>query len=307
MERLKKIFTHNKIQKLSALTVAAALWLFVMGSQDPSMNGSYNVSVSLANPSREYRVIYEDQYVKVSLNGARSKFAEYKSGDIQAFINATNLAEGEYDLPVEVAFPKGFELEKVTPDKVHVKVDPYIEKQIPAEVIVNGSTVSDSFVQNVTKSLDNITVLGAKTAVNSVDRVIGYVGLTGNKEDFEIKVPMTAIDSDGREVAGVRVVPASIMVTIDIESGLSKKTVPIISEISPPTGREIEKITVTPANIELSGKEETLAQINSVETARAVITAGKENFDGNLKIVFPAGVTSQIREVHVHAELKNKD
>lgn len=307
MERLKKIFTHNKIQKLSALTVAAALWLFVMGSQDPSMNGSYNVSVSLANPSREYRVIYEDQYVKVSLNGARSKFAEYKSGDIQAFINATNLAEGEYDLPVEVAFPKGFELEKVTPDKVHVKVDPYIEKQIPAEVIVNGSTVSDSFVQNVTKSLDNITVLGAKTAVNSVDRVIGYVGLTGNKEDFEIKVPMTAIDSDGREVAGVRVVPASIMVTIDIESGLSKKTVPIISEISPPTGREIEKITVTPANIELSGKEETLAQINSVETAKAVITAGKENFDGNLKIVFPAGVTSQIREVHVHAELKNKD
>ena len=304
MERFKKIFTHNKIQKFSALIVAAALWLFVMGSQDPAMNGSYNVSVSLANPSRDYRVIYDDQYVKVELNGARSKFAEYKAGDIQAFINATNLAEGEYDLPVEVAFPKGFDLDKVTPDKVHVKIDPYIEKQIPAEVIVNGSTVSDSFIQSVTKSLEYITVLGAKTAVNSVDRVIGYVGLTGNKEDFEIKVPMTAIDADGREVAGVRVVPASIMVTIDIESGLSKKTVPITSEISPPTGREIEKITVTPENIELSGKEETLAQISSVETAKAVITAGKENFDGNLKIIFPAGVTAQIREAHVHAELK---
>lgn len=304
MRRLRGFFTHNKIQKFSALVVSAALWLFVMGSQDPAMNGSYNVSVSLANPSRDYRVIYDDQYVKVELNGARSKFAEYKAGDIQAFINATNLAEGEYDLPVEVAFPKGFELDKVTPDKVHVKIDPYIEKQIPAEVIVNGSTVSDSFIQKVTKSLEYITVLGAKTAVNSVDRVIGYVGLTGNKDDFEIKVPMTAIDADGREVAGVRVVPASIMVTIDIESGLSKKTVPITSEISPPAGREIEKITVTPENIELSGKEETLAQITSVETAKAVITAGKENFDGNLKIIFPAGVTAQVREVHVHAELK---
>ena len=304
MRRLRGFFTHNKIQKFCALVVSAALWLFVMGSQDPAMNGSYNVSVSLANPSRDYRVIYDDQYVKVELNGARSKFAEYKAGDIQAFINATNLAEGEYDLPVEVAFPKGFELDKVTPDKVHVKIDPYIERQIPAEVIVNGSTVSDSFIQKVTKSLEYITVLGAKTAVNSVDRVIGYVGLTGNKEDFEIKVPMTAIDADGREVAGVRVVPASIMVTIDIESGLSKKTVPITSEISPPAGREIEKITVTPENIELSGKEETLAQISSVETAKAVITAGKEKFDGNLKIIFPSGVTAQVREVHVHAELK---
>lgn len=304
MERLKKIFTHNKIQKLSALTVSSALWLFVMGSQDPSMNGSYNVSVSLANPSREYRVVYDDQYVKVALKGARSNFAEYKAGDIQAFINATNLAEGEYDLPVEVAFPKGFELDKVTPDKVHVKIDPYIEKQIPAEVIVNGSTVSDSFVNGITKSLENITVLGAKTAVNSVERVIGYVGLTGNKDDFEIRVPMTAIDADGREVQGVRVVPSSITVTIDIESGLSKKTVPITAEISPPAGREIEKITVTPANIELSGKEETLAQINSVSTAKAVITAGKEDFNGDLKIIFPSGVTAQVKEAHIHAELK---
>ena len=304
MERLKRVFTYNKIQKLCALTVSAALWLFVMGSQDPVMNGSYNVSVSLANPSRDYRVIYDDQYVKVELNGARSNFAEYKAGDIQAFINATNLSEGEYDLPVEVAFPKGFELDKVTPDKVHVKIDPYIERQIPAEVIVNGSTVTDSFVQNVTKSLDNITVLGAKTAVNSVSRVIGYVGLTGNKDDFEIKVPMTAIDADGREVPGVRVVPASIMVKVDIESGLSKKTVPITAEISPPAGREIEKITVTPENIEISGKEETLSLITSLETAKAVITAGKEEFDGDLKIIFPVGVSSQIREAHVHATLK---
>ena len=304
MERLKKIFTHNKIQKLAALTVSVALWLFVMGSQDPVMDGSYNVSVSLANPSRDYRVIYDDQYVKVELNGARSKFAEYKAGDIQAFINATNLAEGEYDLPVEVAFPKGFELDKVTPDKVHVKIDPFIEKQIPAEVIVTGTTVTDSFVNGVTKSLESITVLGAKTAVNSVNRVIGYVGLTGNKDDFEIKVPMTAIDADGREVPGVRVVPASIMVTIDIESGVTKKTVPITSEISPPAGRVIEKITITPENIELSGKEDTLSLITSVGTAKAVITAGKESFDGNLKIIFPHGVTSQVKEAHVHAELK---
>ena len=305
MERLKGIFKHNKIQKLSALIISAALWLFVMGSQDPVMNGSYNVNVSLANPSRDYRVVFDEQSVKVELNGARSYFAEYKSGDIQAFLNAANLSEGEYDLPVEVAFPKGFDLDKVTPDKIHVKVDPYIEKQIAAEVIVNGSTVSDSFVQSVTKSLDNITVLGAKTDVNSVSRVIGYVGLTGNKEDFELKVPMTAIDVDGREVKGVRVVPASIVVKIDIESGLVKKTVPITSEISPPVGHEIEKITITPETVEISGKEETLAQINSVATAKAVITAGRESFDGDLKIVLPEGVTSALKEVHVYAELKN--
>lgn len=304
MNRLKNFFKYNKIQKISALIVSMALWLFVMGSQDPVMNGSYHVSVSLVNPSREYRVVYEEQTVEVDLSGARSYFAEYKSGDIQAFISAANLTEGEYDLPIEVAFPKGFELSKVTPDKIHAKVDPYIEKQIPAEVIVNGSPIKDSYVKGITKSLENITVLGAKSSVNSVSRVIGYVGLTGNKDDFDIRVPMTAIDEDGREVKDVRVVPASIVVSVDIESGLSKKTVSVVSDISPPAGQVIEKITISPDTIEISGKEEILSSITSIPTARAVITTGKEDFKGTLKLILPEGVTAPINEVYVHAELQ---
>ena len=225
--------------------------------------------------------------------------------DIHAFINAENLSEGEFDLPVEVSFPKGFELDQVTPAKIHVKVDPYIEKQILAEVIVNGTTVTDSVVKGITKSLESITVIGPKSSVNSVQRVLGYVGLTGNKDDFDIRVPMTAIDEDGREVKSVRVVPSSITVSVDIESGLKKKLVPVISEISPPAGHEIEKIVVNPANVEITAKEEVLNNIASIPTAKAVITAGKENFDGDLKIVLPEGVTSQVERVHVTATLKN--
>lgn len=301
---LKDIFNHNKVQKISALVVSASLWVFVMGSQDPIMSSSYNVPVTLANPSRDYRVVFENQTIEVDLTAPRSNFAEYKSRDIHAFINAENLSEGEFDLPVEVSFPKGFELDKVTPAKVHVKVDPYIDKQIPAEVIVNGTTVTDSVVKGITKSLESITVIGPKTAVNSVKRVLGYVGLTGNKDDFEIKVPMTAIDEDGREVKNVRVVPSSINVFVDIESGMQKKTVPVTSEISPPAGQEIGEIIINPANIEIAAKDEVLAQVNSIPTAKAVITAGKDIFDGDLKIILPDGVTSKIEKVHVTATLK---
>lgn len=302
---LKDFFRKNKLQKVLALVISASLWLFVMGSQDPIMSNAYRVPVSLVNSSREYRVIYEEQTIKVDLTAPRSNFAEYRSDDIHAFLNAANLFEGEFDLPVEVSFPKGFELEQVTPTKIHVKVDPYIEKQIPAEVILNGTTVTNSVVKGIKKSLDTITIIGPKTDVNTVHRVLGYVGLTGNKDDFAINVPMTAIDEDGREVKSVRVVPSSINVSVDIESGFKKKSVPVISEISPPAGREIEEITVSPESIEISAREEILNQISSVSTAKAVVTAGKDYFEGDLKVVLPEGVTSQTQEVHVMAVLKN--
>lgn len=306
IRRLRNIFQYNKLQKISALIISAVLWVYVMSSQDPPMEGSYRVPVSLSEYSRDYRVVYDIQHVTVELTGARSHFAEYKSSDIHAFLNSSNLVEGEYDLPVEVTFPRGFELSGVKPDKIHVTIDPFVEKQVPAEVIVTGSPVSDSVVRNVVKSLESITVIGAKSAVNSVSRVIGYVGLTGNKDDFDIRVPLSAIDADGREVKGIRVVPAAITVTVDIESGLTKKTVPVTSEISPPAGREIESISVEPNNIEIAGKEDVLNAITSIPTAKAVINAGKEEFDGDLKIVLPAGVTSPVAEVHVIATLKAK-
>ena len=301
---LKDFFEHHKIQKIAALIISASLWVYVMGSQDPIMKSSYKVPVTLANPSREYRVTYEEQTIEVDLTAPRSNFAEYKAADIHAFINAQNLAEGELELPVEVSFPKGFELNQVSPAKIHVKVDPYIEKQMQTEVIVNGTAVAGAVVKEILKSLEYITVIGPKTDVNSVHRVLGYVGLTGNTDDFEIKVPMTAIDGDGREVKTVRVVPSAINVFVDIESGMKKKTVPVVSEISPPAGREIENISIDPANIEITAKEETLNQITSIQTAKAVITAGKEEFDGNLKVVLPEGVTSDTSSVHVTVTLK---
>lgn len=304
IRRLKKTLSHNKMQKLAALIVSCAMWVFVMSSQDPPMEGSYRVPISLTEFSRDYRVGFKEQSVKVELRGARSNFIEYKATDIHAYLNASNLSEGEYDLPVEITFPRGFELSEVEPATIHVVIDPFIEKQIAAEVIVTGSPVSDSVVRSITKSLENITVIGAKSAVNAVNRVIGYVGLTGNKNDFDLKVPMTAIDEDGREVKGVRVVPAAITVNVDIEKEFNKKVVPITAEISPPAGREIEQITITPNTVEISGRDEILNKTNSIATTKAVITTGNESFDGNLKIILPDGITAPIAEVHAVATLK---
>ena len=304
IRQLNNIFRRNKLQKFSALALSAALWFYVMSSQDPPMDGSYTVPIAVINSPRDVRAIVEDHPIKVKLSAPRSYFAEYSDEDIRATIDIANLTEGEYDLPVVPSYPKGFDLQGVYPDTLHVKIEPFVEKQIAAEVIVTGATVSDSVVKGIAKSLDNLTVIGAKSEVEKVQRVIGYVGLTNNEDDFNLQVPMSAIDADGREVKNVRVVPATITVTVDLETGIKKKLVPVTADITLPSGKEFSKITIEPEQIEIAGKEEVLNSIESLKTVPLTLPSLNNNFHGTLKIAVPDGVTVQVEKVTVTAELK---
>ena len=305
IRQLDNIFRRNKLKKFTALLMSTALWLFVMGSQDPPMDGSYTVPVAVINSSQESRAIVEDKPVTVKLNAPRSNFAEYTEKDIRATVDVANLTEGEYDLKVAATFPKNFDLVEIEPETLHVKIEPYVEKQIPAEVIVTGSTISDMVIKGITKSLDNLTVIGAKSEVAKVQRVIGYVGLNDeNKDDFELEVPMSAIDADGREVKNVRVVPSAISVKVDLESGIQKKSVPVTAEITLPGGKTFSKITIEPEQIEIAGKEEILNSITEIKTAPLTLPAVTNNFHGTLRIILPEGVTCSVEKVTVTAELE---
>ncbi len=304
IRKLNNIFSRNKLQKFTAVVVSTLLWFFVMSSQDPPMSGSYTVPISVINSARDVKAIVEDKPISVKLSAPRSNFAEYSEKDIRATIDVANLTEGDYDLPVEASFPKGFDLIKISPQTLHVKIEPYIEKQIEAEVIVTGSTVADSMIKNIAKSLDHITVLGAKSEVEKVARVIGYVGLTHNSEDFEMQVPLSAIDSDGREVRGVQVVPSAITVQVDLETGITKKIVPIQVEITLPNGKEFDSIKIDPETIEIAGKEDILNSIDLIKTVPLTLPSVNDKFHGTLRLEIPNGVTVHIEKVTVTAEIK---
>ena len=303
IKQLNNIFRKNKIQKFTALAVSTALWFYVMSSQDPAMTDSYTVPVAVINSPRDVKATVEDEPIKIKLTGARSNFAEYHDGDIHATIDIANLTEGEYDLPISAAFPKVFDLVSISPEKLHVTIEPYVDKQINAEVIVTGSKISDAVVMNVAKSLETVTVVGAKSEVEKVQRVIGYVGLTDNEDDFEMQVPMSAVDSDGREVKNIRVVPSAISVKIDLEKGIEKKTVPVTADITLPSGKSFSKITIAPEQIEIAGKSGILNSVTELKTVSLTLPAVNDVFHGTLKINLPEGVTSQVDKVTVTAEL----
>lgn len=305
LEQIKNTFRRNKLQKFVALISATALWFFVMDTQNPIIKDSYTVPISMANVPPKFKAFYFEQNIQVKLSAPRSYFIDYDANSIRAFANLQNYsAEGEYEIPVEASFPKGFELEGVSPATVHVILDPFIEKQMKVDVVFTGTPANDSVVKEQIKSSENVTLMGPKSAVSKVKRVMGYVDVSGRNETFDIEVPMSPIDEDGRTVRDVRIFPSSITVTVQIENDLRQKTVPVIANVTVPQGREISQIIVAPKTVDIIGREEFLNDIDSISTEPLNFVVNAKTFIGKLKLVVPEGVTPSTSEVDVTCRFK---
>ena len=301
IEQVKNALSRNKLKKIVALIMSIALWFYVMGAQNPTIEDSYRVKVHLRNNSYDYKAFYEEQEAKVMLSAPRSYFIDYTEKDIRAYADISSYGEGEYDVPIEVNYPKGFELNRISPETIHVKIEPIIEKQMELTIIPSGSPSPHTIVTNI-QAPQNITIIGPKNIIDTVKKVVGYVGVVGESEDFELNVPLSAVDENGREVASARVAPSSVNVLVQIEKCVIK-SVPIVANLKPPDGKEISNVKIEPATVEIEGIADVVNSIDSLKTIDVTISKDDKSYNETLKLVIPEGLKVSAEEVHVTAEL----
>ena len=306
MTQILNIFRRNFFKKLIALVIAFIMWVYVMADQDPAIEGSYAVPLTISNAPYEFIALCDVKTVELKANGPRSYFAKYDANAFRVFANLEGLGEGEHTITPQVVMPQGFDLLEILPGTVKVKLDPLIEQQMPIEITTSGAVSQDSIIKEIYKSMDFVTVVGPKSFVEQTAKVLGSVNLSNNTSSFEVQIPMHAVDNKGNIVSRVRVVPSVITVSVDIESGLKKRIVPIVPELSVAEGWELTKITVEPAQIEITGAESVINSIVTLKTTAVSVQTGQRLFKSNLKLVVPDGVTAKAEEVAVSAEVVRK-
>lgn len=307
--RLRNLIQHNLPAKLLALFVAVILWGYVMNEQNPATEGTYTVAVNLVNQPSGFKITQDTNNVKVKVRGSRSMFVNYGEDDFKATVDLKDAQDGKNACKVNVEVPQGFEIVDISPDKINVTLDKIIQKNVRADISVNGSPAAGVTVAKVTQAYDQVTIEGPESAVKDVDRVIGYVGLNGsNTSDFSLQVPLTAINEDGREVQGITIRPTSMYVSVQLVSGLTKKTVPI----NPVLGKDLSSSLmlvsnqVDPQQIEISGSAKILDGISSLDTDTIPLADVTKNMDKTVKLILPNGVTVQNDSVTVHLVVRPK-
>ena len=307
--RFRSLVQRNLAAKIVAILVAVILWGYVMNEQNPSTEGSFTAKVQLVNVPEGYKVTQGTDKVRVTVRGVRSLFVSSGDEDFEARVNLKEAKEGKAEYKVHVKLPQGFELVDVQPGTVEVTLDPIVRRKVRADISINGSPASGVTVANVSQASADVIVEGPSTAVNEVDRLIGYVGLTSkNDRDFGLQVPLTAIDADGKEVAGVSIQPATMYVAVQMARGLTKKIVTInpVVDSDLPVNLELVSVKSDPTQIEIAGAENIIANLTSVNTDKISLADVLGNTKKTAKLALPAGVTVTNHDVLVHIVVKDK-
>ncbi|MCI6100195.1 MAG: CdaR family protein [Selenomonas sp.] len=308
IHRINSIFRRNLPAKILALCVAVILWVVVMNDQNPAIEGSFNVPLAVVNSPEGYKITKSEDSVKIKVRGPRSLFVTATSDDFRAYVDLDGAEDGKQDYKVQTALPQGFELVEVAPETVSFDLDKIIQKQMRAEIIVTGASAPGTTVAKVTQTSSIVTLEGPQSAVDTVVRVVGYVGLSGNSADFDLQVPLTALNADGREVQGVKVVPSATEVSVSLARGLTKKIVtihPVLQE-NLPKNYELGDVRTDPIKIEIAGDSKTIESLSAIDTEPIDLSKLTATKKMTVRLALPDGITVTNREVNVSIEVKKK-
>ncbi|MBR3747357.1 MAG: hypothetical protein IKN27_10410 [Selenomonadaceae bacterium] len=300
------IFAHNFIQKLLSLITAFMLWFFVMESQDPTIEGSYEVPVTISNAPYDFIAGCKEKTIHVKTVAPRSYFVKYDANAFRAYANLDGFGEGQHEITPQIIMPQGFELIKTDPSAVHVIIDSFAERQLVFELITKGNVSPDTAIKTLEKSMEIVTIMGPKTLVEQITRVYGTLTFSNNTESFEAQIPMKAVDANNNQIIGVRVVPSVVTVSVELENGIAKKIVPVVAELNVEDGWEVTKVNVEPAQIEITGAESAISSIVTIKTEPISVQTGQRIFRGKIRLDVPEGITVKENEVTVSAEIVRK-
>jgi YbbR domain-containing protein len=291
---MARIPGNNTTAKILCLILAAILWIYVMNEQNPPVDSTFTVPLEVRSLPEGYMAIDAPEVVRVKVRGPRSIVAGALPKDLKTYVDAKGLKEGRHNLLVYAQAPASLEVVEVNPDRLNLRIDAAYQRQFPVEIKLTGTATTGSVVVKATSSVASVTVEGARSLVDAVDKVIAIIDLTGKNADFNANVSLVAVNHEGKGIEGLAVNPNKAVVTLNMVKGPYKKIVDIkptiYGELGP--GITLKRITTDPEKIEISGEANALQKIDFVYTEPVNLTGINQDSTKDVRLQLKEGIVT---------------
>lgn len=123
---------NKKVQAVLSLLIAIGLWIYVIGSVDPTVSTTVrNIPVEMTNQKvlKELGMsatLVEPETVDITIKGARSNINEAKKSEITATVDVSNCEYGENEARIKIEFPdkiSGVTVDSMSEEKATFQVE----------------------------------------------------------------------------------------------------------------------------------------------------------------------------------------
>ncbi|OFI06845.1 YbbR-like protein [Clostridium acetireducens DSM 10703] len=298
------------IIKICCFIASFVLWLYISNVENPIRTYKLGrVPVQFINKdalenSKLTLIPGEKYYVDLNLKGPVSKVYSVKLKQFKLVVDLEKYAlkQGENKVPVEIReMPEGISIVNDNNLWVKIKVDSLEEKSVPIKISLYGKVKEGFHALKPISKQKFAKVIGPSTYVNKVNQVIGKCNVKNSDLDFEMQVPLKAVDSMGNIVENVNISPDFVKTKIDIKK---KKLVKInINTIGDANNLNIKSIVAVPDSVEIAGDNNIINNINSIDTETINLNDIKNN-EINVKLILPKGVfvTNNISTIKINLQ-----
>nr|WP_241393062.1 CdaR family protein [Clostridium tetanomorphum] len=200
------------------------------------------------------------------------------------------MKKGENNVPVQIQkSPENITIVNSDNLFVNITLDDLIEKTVPLNVYTVGNPKEGYYSTKPSANITDVTVKGAGRFINQIHKAQVKCDISNMYRDLNITLPVQAVDVNGNIIKDVKVHPISTEVRVPIKKA---KTVSINVKTTGKLNdnRVLDKITALPEKVDITGEENIINNINSLDTE----VINLENVKGEeitSKLIVPKGVT----------------
>lgn len=287
---------NNITIKAFALIIAILLWSTVMKAENPKWTTTIrNVPVTINSTTLDRAGLElmgpKDITVNVEATGRKSDLKEFSSKNILAQVDLSGRGEGQFKVPINVSLinqKPGVEVNIIDPKEVLFNLERIITRDITITIKVEGTVAADYLLGEVVSKSQSTSVRGPRSWVNEVNKVVATVNVDGITSDSSRAVPVKILDDQDNEVIGVDKVPSMIDINVNV---FKTNSVPIelITENELPENFTITNIAISPTNIGIKGKKDTV-NIAKINTKTIDINSLLEQSSMEVELDLPEGI-----------------
>lgn len=229
-DMFKNILGQNTTMKLFSIIFALLLFSYVRNEVDPetieTIKGipvRYDNVLSLKD-NNLVLMSPSELTVNVTLKGKTSDMRNIRKEAIVAYVDFKNATSGEQKIPIFInVLDKGIRAERFEPDSAIFKIDEKINKNMKVSINTVGSLAKDYVLGKMSPETE-IEVTGAKSLVDTIDKLVCTVNISGISETTILTEKVKVLDKNHDELSGVTLNPEKIEVGVPV---LKTETVPI--------------------------------------------------------------------------------